>query len=169
MHWTEVFVGLGGNIGNSINVLQSALENLDVLPEIKGLKASRYYLTSPVSEIPQNVFVNAVCSFKTCLCPRSLFKVLEEIEKKLGKVPKAKNAPRTIDLDILFYGDKQFQDDVLEIPHSRWNERLFVLAPLSDIIEDLRVPQDNVIKLINIGTFLNSFTNPHNERVSVIS
>lgn len=169
MLWKEVFVGLGGNIGNSLSILQTALEKISALLEVKDLRTSQFYLTSPVGGIPQNDFVNAVCSFKTFLHPHLLLKKLQMIETDLGKLPKPKNAPRPIDLDILFYGEEKYQDDELEIPHPCWDERLFVLLPLSNLTNELKVPEIDGIKTIVLSEFLQSFTNPHSETVSMIS
>lgn len=169
MRWTEVFVGLGGNIGNSRSVLQAALKKIALHPEIKDLKISRFYQTSPVGGVPQNSFVNAVCSFSTLLCPYSLMEALQKIETELGKTPKPKNAPRVIDLDILFYGDKKIQEVTLEIPHPQWKERLFVLVPLMDLTAELNVPVCEGVKKINLSELLNSFLNFQCETVSLIS
>lgn len=103
------------------------------------LKISKFYSTKPISAIEQPRFINAVCSFKTDLTPRALLLALEEIEKSLGKVKKLKDAPRLIDLDILFYGSEIYEGEGLSIPHASWKERLFVLVPLLDLFEKVQV------------------------------
>lgn len=168
--WTRVYVGLGGNVGDSCAILQKALERIASFPEIKGCKASRFYFSTPVSSIDQDRFVNAVCSFNTCLPPHALLDILQRIERDLGKVPKPKEAPRPIDLDILFFGEERLQDGKLEIPHPRWEERLFVLSPLSDLTDELIVPlSEGGTKKIDLKELLKSFQNLHSETVTAIS
>ena len=81
----------------------------------------------------QREYLNAVCRFETTLSPFELLDALEMIEKALGKRPKPKEAPRVIDLDLIFYGDCQINSPKLTVPHPRWNQRLFVLAPLAEL------------------------------------
>ncbi len=138
---STVFVALGGNIGDSLQVLNQALTLIREL-SISDLRVSKFYRTSPVSEIPQNSYVNAVCNFQTQLRPRELFIELEKIEKSLGKIQKLKNEPRSIDLDILFFGEERYNDPDLEIPHPRWKERLFVLIPLNDLVTHIVIPSE---------------------------
>lgn len=135
MSLPDIYVGLGSNLGDPLAMLAKALCSLESLPGNSGLTVSPIYLTSPVSDLPQPDFLNAVCRFKTTLAPHTLFAELQRIEKNLGQLPKPKNAPRLIDLDILFYGDLQIRSPDLEIPHPRWRERLFVLRPLADLTE----------------------------------
>jgi 2-amino-4-hydroxy-6-hydroxymethyldihydropteridine diphosphokinase len=131
---TDVFVALGSNLGDSRALLNLALKAIQSLPSTSDLKASSLYLSKALSSIPQPDFLNAVCSFKTTLEPLELLTALQEIELKLGKVAKPKEAPRLIDLDILFFGDLEMRTERLEIPHPRWMERLFVLCPLSELL-----------------------------------
>jgi 2-amino-4-hydroxy-6-hydroxymethyldihydropteridine diphosphokinase len=134
---TNVIVGLGGNLGEPIVILKAALNKIKKLGS--ELKVSRFYSTKPISAIAQPRFINAVCRFKTNLDPHALFLKLEEIETTLGKVKKLKDAPRLIDLDILFYGCEIYEKEDLFIPHARWKERLFVLVPLLDLMEEVQV------------------------------
>src|SRR5687768_12914755 len=110
MSLTDVFVGLGGNIGDSLSVLKKAISEISMLPHVHDLQVSRFYQTSPVSSIPQNNFVNAVCRFTTSLDMHKLFTHLQLIESRLGKIPKDKQAPRLIDLDLLLFGKEVCQD-----------------------------------------------------------
>ncbi len=96
------FIGLGGNIGDSVKTIFSAVQKIEQIPQIFDLKCSNFYKTSPVSQIPQNDYVNAVCYLKTTLGAEDLLFELQRIEKELGRVSKPKEAPRIIDLDILF-------------------------------------------------------------------
>lgn len=129
----DIYVGIGSNLADPIEKVTEALCLLEALPAISEFAASPLYLTSPVSDLPQPDFVNAVCRFKTTLTPVELFAELQKIERHMGQSPKPKNAPRLIDLDILFFGQASFQTEQLEIPHPRWKERLFVLRPLADL------------------------------------
>lgn len=134
---TNVIVGLGGNLGEPLAILKAALSKIKIFGS--ELKVSKFYSTKPISAIEQPRFINAVCSFKTDLNPHSLFLKLEEIERDFGKIKKAKDAPRLIDLDILFYGGEIYEGEGLSIPHSHWKERLFVLVPLLDLVKEVRV------------------------------
>lgn len=168
MNLTEVFIGLGGNIGDTQTILQQSLKLIGVHPEIFELSVSKYYLTTPVSPLPQNMYVNAVARLKTSLNAVELFRFLQEIEQLLGKTPKHKNAPRMIDLDILFFGTTLCEGKELEIPHPRWSERLFVLIPLADLVTELDIPSSQGIIRINIHQLLKEFANIHNETVSLL-
>lgn len=144
-----VIVGLGGNDGEPLKTLRAALEKMKGLGS--SLQVSKFYRTKPISPLKQPNYLNAVATFETDLNPKELFLKLEAIETSLGKIPKAKDAPRPIDLDLLFYGDKVFESDKLVIPHSRWKERLFVLIPLAGLLEEIEVAGTrwNIKKLIN--------------------
>lgn len=138
---SKVYLSLGGNIGDSSSTISHALELLKAVPEVTHLRASRFYSTSPIlpasEPFPQEYYTNAACELETSLSPHELLKALQSIETELGKIPKAKNAPRIIDIDILFFGDQIFSTPDLELPHPRWKERLFVLTPLSDLVQTL--------------------------------
>ena len=132
-----VYLGLGGNIGNVLPRLNEALVLLSRTKEIKDLQISHFYRTAPFQMESQNWFINAVCSFHTELSPQEVIKLTQTIETQLGKNGKPKNADRPIDIDLLFYGCNTHQDFGLEIPHPRWKERLFVLIPLKDLIDEV--------------------------------
>lgn len=165
----EVYIGLGGNVGNVIETLQQALEKLWMIPEVVDLKTSRFYRTTPVSDIPQDSYVNAVCSIKTSFTPLQLLQLLESIERDLGKEPKPKNYPRKIDLDILFFHDEVIEDEKLQIPHPKVYERLFVLIPLLDLTDEIYYPEGNQMKKLKLQTLLEDFKNMNHEHVEVIS
>jgi 2-amino-4-hydroxy-6-hydroxymethyldihydropteridine diphosphokinase len=132
-----LFLGLGGNLGPVIATMRSAIALLDQHAHLE--RVSRIYLTRPVSDLPQPPYLNAACKLKTALDPLSLLTWLEEIERSLGKKRKAKNAPRTIDIDILFHGDRTLSLNRLQIPHSAWSQRAFVLLPLYDLTSEIAV------------------------------
>lgn len=168
----KTFLGLGGNIGDTCSILQKALSLIKNLPKVSSFQASKFYRTSPVSDIPQADFVNAACCIDTGLPLKKLFWELQFIEKKLGKRKKAKNAARIIDIDILLYGLDAYNDAELSIPHPKWKERLFVLRPMSDIVEKVLIPCPKNPKNslpFSLVDALNSFSNPNRETVSELS
>ncbi|MCH9609683.1 MAG: 2-amino-4-hydroxy-6-hydroxymethyldihydropteridine pyrophosphokinase [Chlamydiales bacterium] len=128
------FVALGANLGSPEMTLKKAIALIEAHPKIFSFVCSTFHQTKPVSEIEQPDFINAVCRFECTLSPIALFSYLEEIEKKLGKVKKPKNAPRMIDLDLIFYGDLISKSRDLTIPHPRWKERTFVIRPLAELL-----------------------------------
>lgn len=166
----EVFLGLGGNIGDSLNTLRRACEMICKIPGVLNFKVSNFYQTKPVSDILQSDYINAVCKFNTDLNPESLFEELNQIEKILGKIPKNKNAPRTIDIDILFFGEQWINSKNLKIPHSQWRERLFVLIPLLDLVSYVRVPiSSSDFEEVDVKKEVDKFVNKNNEHIILIS
>lgn len=147
-----VYLGLGGNIGDSLAVLTNTLSLISHLPGVTDLEVSSFYKTAPVSDIPQPDYLNAVCRFKTDLNARQLLGPLQAIEKSQGKFPKPKNVPRILDIDILFFGTESHAAPDLEIPHPRWQERLFVVIPLLDLTTTITIPgnghSEQIIDLI---------------------
>ena len=160
----QVYVGLGGNIGDTAAVFERVLSDLSSDPKIEELKTSSFYRTSPVGPIPQYPFLNAVCGFKTSYTPRELLNLLERIETCCGKREKPKNAPRIIDLDLLLFGDEAIEDEGLEIPHPRLLERLFVLIPLAEIAQNVVIPGQREVK---VSELLSEFKNEGNQTVKV--
>lgn len=169
MQYREVFVALGGNIGDTESIFQKALDAIADIPAVKDLSVSRYYRTTPVSPIPQNFYLNAVCRFETALSAHDLLQRLQYVEVKLGKQPKPKEAARVIDLDILFFGNENHVSPDLEIPHPKWNERLFVLQPLADLTDQVVIPGKafGTSNVVNLAQCLKNFKNPYNEIISL--
>jgi 2-amino-4-hydroxy-6-hydroxymethyldihydropteridine diphosphokinase len=133
-----VYIMLGGNVGPTRALFQKALKALELLA--KGpIRLSKLYLTHAVSPVPQADYLNCACSFETELEPVALMQTLQELELRLGKVPKPKEAPRPIDLDLIFYGSRKISSEYLNIPHPRWQERLFVVRPLRDLAEGISI------------------------------
>lgn len=167
MQYQTVYVGIGGNIGDTREIMTQAVASIAFSPHIRNLELSHIYKTTPVSAIPQDDYLNAVCCFQTNFSPFELQEFLQNVEKSLGKTePTPKNAPRIIDLDILFFGNKWIKTDSLTLPHPRWKERLFVLKPLSDLVDELHVPvSTGHIETFKISHLLKEFTNPHREIV----
>ncbi len=133
-----VYLGLGSNLGNRWNSLDKALEFLGQRLQVKSV--SSVYDTEPLGNVDQPRFLNLVCQVRTRLAPMELLTLAKGIESKLGRAFSKANAPRPIDIDILFYGDKVTKTSELVIPHPRLAERAFVLVPLAEIAPDLVHP-----------------------------
>lgn len=132
----QVFVGFGSNQGDSVRICSQAVELLNRHRQITVCKISSFYRTEPVGMTEQDWFVNGVVRCETDLDPEVLLDVLQEIEKDFKRVRDQRWGPRTLDLDILFFGDRQLQLPGLTIPHPRLHERRFVLLPLVEIAPD---------------------------------
>ncbi len=166
MYLKRVYLGLGGNIGDSAGVIRRTVSEIALLSCIKSLRMSKLYVTTPVSDIPQADYVNGVCCFDTTMSLHHLYCDLHEIELAMGKTGKEKNAPRVIDIDILFYGEQSCDHEMHIVPHPRWRERLFVLRPLSDLTDQVFVPGEGGVMLIDL---LKDFPNIHNEVVETVN
>jgi 2-amino-4-hydroxy-6-hydroxymethyldihydropteridine diphosphokinase len=136
-----VYVSLGSNVGDREGHLARALSALAALPCVAELALSPVYETDPVGPGEQGTYLNAVVRLRTSLGPRELLTRLQQIERAAGRVRgPVRNAPRTLDLDILFFGDRRLASGELEVPHPRLHERPFVLEPLADLAPDLVHP-----------------------------
>jgi 2-amino-4-hydroxy-6-hydroxymethyldihydropteridine diphosphokinase len=133
-----VYLALGSNLGDRMGNLASAVERLSQKMTIK--KVSSVYETEPGYYEEQPLYLNAVLSAVTELEPSDLLRFVKGIESDLGRQPSFRNAPRLIDIDILFYGNKVVQTEDLTIPHPGIEERAFVLAPLAEIAPGLVHP-----------------------------
>ncbi|MFC1900820.1 2-amino-4-hydroxy-6-hydroxymethyldihydropteridine diphosphokinase [Chloroflexota bacterium] len=134
-----VYLCLGSNMGNRQGNLDKALDFLSQRQPMG--QVSSIYDTEPVGNTEQPRFLNLCCEIYTRLSPEDLLKLVKGIETKLGRAaPNAPNAPRPMDIDILFYGDRVVDTDDLIIPHPRLTERAFVLVPLAEIAPDFVHP-----------------------------
>jgi 2-amino-4-hydroxy-6-hydroxymethyldihydropteridine diphosphokinase len=133
------FVALGANLGDAQQTVQDAIKALGELPLTSLLTASRLYQTAPHQALGPD-FVNAVAKLSTRLSAPDLMQYLGALEQKAGRTRPFLNAPRTLDLDLLFYGDAVVQSDRLTLPHPRWATRAFVLWPLKDVAPDKVTP-----------------------------
>jgi len=133
-----VYLGLGSNMGDRRNNLDRTLAFLS--QRLRVERISSVYDTEPVGNVEQPHFLNLVCQVYTNLAPTGLLSLAKGIERKLGRVPGSSNAPRPIDIDILFYGDQIIETPELVVPHPRLTERAFVLIPLAEIVPDLVHP-----------------------------
>jgi 2-amino-4-hydroxy-6-hydroxymethyldihydropteridine diphosphokinase len=132
------YLGLGSNLGDRQANLDQALEFLGQRLRIK--KVSSIYDSEPVGNIEQPRFLNLVCEVVTNLPPKSLLALAKGIENKLGRIGGPSGAPRTIDIDILLYGDEVMETPALTIPHPRMTKRAFVLMPLAEIAPGVKHP-----------------------------
>ena len=131
----EVLLGLGGNLGDPVVTIEAALKHLDA-GGARITRRSRWYRTAPWGVTDQPDFVNLCAAAETELSPRALLKLAQDTETALGRTRGLRWGPRTIDIDILTYGDLALDEPGLEIPHPRLTERAFVLVPLLDIAPD---------------------------------
>lgn len=132
------YIGIGSNIGNRKKCIEKALVQLSSDPSIYVLKTSSIIETDPVGGPPQGKFLNCVSKLSTNYSAPTLLKNLKRIERNLGrKTTHLKNHPRTIDLDILLYGNEKIKSKHFEVPHPRMWERDFVTTPLKEIAPEL--------------------------------
>jgi 2-amino-4-hydroxy-6-hydroxymethyldihydropteridine diphosphokinase len=132
-------IGLGANLGEPQQALAEALAALAALPDTQLVAASPFYRSAPVDAAGPD-FVNAVAQLRTGLAPQALLAQLQRIEAEHGRERPYRNAPRTLDLDLLLYGDQRIAEPGLTVPHPRMHERAFVLRPLADIVPDAAIP-----------------------------
>ena len=126
------FVGLGANLGDARQAVQQALIDLARLPHSELLAASRLYRSAPVAAAGPD-FVNAVAELRTSLSAPALLDALQALEHAAGRQRPYPNAPRTLDLDLLLYGEARIDSARLTVPHPRWCQRAFVLRPLAEL------------------------------------
>lgn len=135
-----VFIGLGSNEGDRINYLISAVKEISKIKNCKLEAVSSLYESVPLDKSNQNNFINAVIKITTEFDYLALLSQLKEIEKKLGRIKRERWGPREIDLDILFFNDLIFSNEIITLPHEGVIYRDFVLVPLCEIQPDLYHP-----------------------------
>ncbi|HPU00728.1 MAG: 2-amino-4-hydroxy-6-hydroxymethyldihydropteridine diphosphokinase [Firmicutes bacterium] len=133
------YIGLGSNQGHRLRYLQEALARLEQEP-VRLEKVSPVYETKPLGGPPQGLYLNACAALQTALPPVVLLRRMQQIELALGRVRRERWGPRTIDLDLLVYGEVIMRTPSLELPHPRLAERDFVLRPMHDIAPELLIP-----------------------------
>jgi 2-amino-4-hydroxy-6-hydroxymethyldihydropteridine diphosphokinase len=134
------YIGLGANLGDPAAALRSALDALDRMPDSHLELASSFYRSAPMGHADQPEFVNAVARLRTARAARALLGDLQDIEARAGRSRSFPNAPRTLDLDLLLYGDAVIDEPGLAVPHPRMHERRFVLEPLVEICPGCVIP-----------------------------
>jgi 2-amino-4-hydroxy-6-hydroxymethyldihydropteridine diphosphokinase len=134
------YVGLGSNLGDRRGLIREALKRLGRIHGVRVRKRSRIIETDPVGVTEQPRFLNAVAEIETRIEPVPFLRRLRDVEKSLGRVRQRRWGPRTIDLDLLLWGDRSMDTKTLTLPHPRMAQRRFVLAPLAELCPRRRVP-----------------------------
>ena len=134
------FIGLGSNLEDPHRQLQNAFIELEGLPGTRLVASSSLYRSAPLGVLDQPDFVNAVAKIATNLTPQALLQALLHIEHQHGRERTFRNAPRTLDLDVLLYDEVQLHEHGLTIPHPQMHRRAFVLQPLLEIAPDVNIP-----------------------------
>jgi 2-amino-4-hydroxy-6-hydroxymethyldihydropteridine diphosphokinase len=135
----KVYLGFGSNIGGREEYIRRAMERLDSV-SLRLRRRSSFYETEPIGFEKQRWFLNCAAEFETNLFPRQLLHRIQRVELELGRRRSVLNGPRTIDIDILLFGASAMKMPELEVPHPRFRERRFVLAPLVELNPELRDP-----------------------------
>jgi len=129
---TRAWIGLGANLGDARAALRTAVQSLAALPATRVLRVSSLYRSAPVDAGGPD-YLNAVAELETPLAPLGLLHALQSIERAAGRERPYRNAPRTLDLDVLLHGDGPLESAELTVPHPRMGERAFVLLPLAEL------------------------------------
>jgi dihydropteroate synthase len=143
--WTPTYLGLGANLGDRAVTIARAIQQLDGLRGVRVLRRASLFETDPVGVTNQPGFLNTVVEALTTLAPRDLLAAVKGIEQSLGRQSRERWGPREIDIDILLYGDQQISEPGLIVPHAHLWERLFAVAPLAELREDLGGPDGRSI------------------------
>lgn len=145
-----MFVGIGSNLGDREFLIRNAVEGLRAMPRTSVLRVSSLYDTDPVGEVEQPPFLNAVAWLESELEPRELLWHLLLIEKRMGRVRSQRWGPRSIDLDLLFFGDTVLDEPDLKVPHPEAPRRAFVLLPLQELEPNFVHPvtEEHIRKMI---------------------
>ena len=147
---TQAFLALGSNLGDRLDTLQRAVDLLAGISGIEVVRSSRVYETGPVGP-PQPDYLNAVVEVRTLLAPAELLAACLGVEDALGRVRRERWGPRTVDVDVLTYGEEDVDEPDLTIPHPRMHERGFVLVPLLELTADPHLPGGRQIGDLRLG------------------
>ena len=147
----NVAIGMGSNLGESLDTLKNAIQTLDEIPGINLITYSNWYRTKPIGP-PQPDYINGCALLKVELTPHNLLEILLEVEQKFKRVRLEHWGPRTLDLDLILYDDLILDTPNLQIPHPRMRERAFVLVPLAEIAPDWIDPVSGqtIVKLLEV-------------------
>ncbi len=141
---TEVYISLGGNIGDPAITIEDALSTLSSQKGVRVMSRSPYYITPPWGKTDQAEFINACALIRTTLSASELLAVCLTVERSMGRIRGEHWGPRIIDIDLLTYGDQVIDEDNLKIPHPYISERAFVLVPLRDLAPDFSLNGQSV-------------------------
>lgn len=142
---TAAYIGLGSNLEQPDQQIANAIRELGALPDTRLIAASSLYQSAPVGPQDQPDFINAVALIETALTPLTLLDQLQCLEQQAGRVRLRHWGERTLDLDILLFGNEHVQHPRLTVPHKEMKNRAFVLLPLTEIAPDLRLPCGNTV------------------------
>lgn len=143
----KIFIGLGSNLDNPSLQLKKALEALKKIKDSQLIKVSQFYRGLPMGPQDQPDYINAVAEIKTELSAEQLLNELQKIENGQGRIREQRWGARTLDLDVLLYGDEVINTERLTVPHSGMKERNFVLYPLSELVdENFNIPNMGTMK-----------------------
>lgn len=134
------YIGLGSNLENPLQQIKTAINDLQSLTDITIVSVSSLYQSPPMGPADQPDYINAVLSLETTLPPHKLLDALQSVEQLHGRVRRRHWGERTLDLDILLYGEQILNDERLKIPHPGMHERAFVLYPLAEIAPEVEIP-----------------------------
>ncbi len=151
----RVYIAIGSNLGDRTLNCKRAIEEISAFSDVTAV--SSFYETDPVGNEDQPLFINCAIEIISDITPHQLLGELSRIENKLGRVRKEKWGPRTIDLDIIFYGEVVLNDPDLKIPHPEAHKRRFVLEPLAEIAPGLIHPHFQV----SVSELLGNIKDPH--------
>ena len=152
----RAYLGLGSNLGDRLANLQRAVDLLDATPGIRVERTSSVYETDPVGP-PQPDYLNAVAELRTTLTARALLEACLAVEQALGRVRDERWGPRTLDVDVLTYGDERIDEPGLTVPHPRMHERAFVLIPLRELEPDPPLPDGRSIDDVRLDEGVRRF------------
>jgi 2-amino-4-hydroxy-6-hydroxymethyldihydropteridine diphosphokinase len=146
----RAFVGLGSNLGDRESTLRAAVGRLRAMRETEVQRVSTFRNTEPVGFVDQPRFLNGAVELETTLSARMLLGALLELERAFGRdrTTARPQGPRTLDLDLLLYGDETISEQGLEVPHPRLHERKFVLEPLAELDPELEVPGYGPVQIL---------------------
>jgi len=136
---TTAYIGIGANLGDARANVEDAINMLRQLPGSTLAGVSSLYLTAPIDSSGDD-YINAVACLHTALEPEALLRALQDIEQAHGRLRPYYNAPRTLDMDLLLYGDQLISSPTLTVPHPRLHERAFVLVPLLEVDAAVKLP-----------------------------
>jgi 2-amino-4-hydroxy-6-hydroxymethyldihydropteridine diphosphokinase len=145
---TLAYVGLGANLGSPMATIYAAEERLADLPGVVVKRRAAFYRTAPQGVLDQPDFINTAVEIETIVPPLELVRWFKTVEAELGRIPSFHWGPRVIDLDLLLYGDVRLSTPELTVPHAEMWQRLFVLAPLSELRLDVCDPDGRPITTV---------------------
>ncbi|USD20759.1 2-amino-4-hydroxy-6-hydroxymethyldihydropteridine diphosphokinase [Microbulbifer variabilis] len=142
----KVFIGLGSNLSEPQKQLRSALAAMEEIPDCRLLRCSSFYHSAPIGPGEQPDYVNAVVELECALTPIELLDQLQTIEQAHGRERSVRWGARTLDLDVLLFGEQQLDETRLQVPHPRMAERNFVLQPLAELDPQLQLPSGELLQ-----------------------